>query len=56
MKQKFVYYENGHEEVFTFNELKKLFKNEVDERQKSQGTTFDTWLDEMLKMQILIRL
>ena len=53
MKKLYVTYENGTKEVFTESQLETIFNNdsELDE-QKADGTTFETWLDEMLHMQI----
>lgn len=53
--EKFKYYENGSEETFTLEQVKQIFQDVVDDAQKEQGTTFETWLDEMEHMQILIR-
>jgi hypothetical protein len=50
--QLYVSYENNEVEVLTLTELQEVFNNEVDEEQKQQGTTFQSWLDEMLHMQI----
>lgn len=49
----YLYYENGTKEKLSLSEVKKLFETTVDNEQKEQGTTFETWLDEMEKMQIL---
>lgn len=51
----FKYYENGLEQTFTYRKLYRLFQTVVDKGQKEQGTTFESWLSEMGKMQILIR-
>ena len=53
--QKFAYYENGKKEVFTLEQVKRLYDVIVDNEQKQSGTTFDLWLEEMERMQILIR-
>ena len=53
---KFKYYENGSEETFTLEQVKQMFCDMVDDTQKKQGTTFETWLDEMERMQILNRI
>ena len=49
---KFAYYENGKEDIYTLPQVKILFRDLVDDTQKSQGTTFEMWLCEMKKMQI----
>lgn len=51
----FKYYEDGREQTFTFRKVYRLFQTMVDTEQKSQGTTFTSWLAEMKYMQILIR-
>lgn len=53
--QKFAYYENGKKEVFNLEQVKRLYDVVVDNEQKQSGTTFDLWLEEMERMQILIR-
>ena len=53
--QKFVYYENGKKEVFTLEQVKRLYDVVVDNEQKQSGTTFELWLAEMERFQILIR-
>lgn len=53
-KERYICYENESREVYTISELHKIFDTEVDEEQKENGTTFDLWLAEMIKMQILI--
>ena len=50
----YLYYENGKEEQYTLKDLQHLFDTVVDDEQKQSGTTFNIWLCEMLKMQILI--
>lgn len=37
---------------FTHEEMKQVFLNDVDEEQKAQGTTFFSWIAEMLKCEI----
>lgn len=52
----FKYYEEGKERTLTLNKVYRMFTVTVDEEQKDQGTTFKSWLSEMLHMQILIRI
>ena len=53
---KFTYYEDGRGVIYTIPQVKSLFCDLVDDTQKSQGTTFEMWLYEMEKMQILNRI
>lgn len=50
----YLYYENGKEEEYSLNELQHIFDTVVDDEQKQSGTTFESWLHEMIKTQILI--
>lgn len=55
---KWIYYESedGCPREMTLQQLKEYFENtEGLEKQKQEGTTFESWLDEMEKMQILNR-
>ena len=55
-KTYWVYYENDKEEKFSQDDLEKMFaSNQGLAEQKKEGTTFETWLSEMEKMQILNR-
>lgn len=51
--KKFAYYEEGNETIYTESEVKELYNTLVDDNQKSQGTTYESWLQEMIHMQIL---
>lgn len=53
--QKFAYYENGKTEVFALADVELFYELSVDNEQKQNGTTFETWLAEMEHMQILNR-
>ena len=54
MAVKYCYYENGVEEIVTETQLQEYFDTtESLEEQKSQGTTYETWLEELTHMQIL---
>lgn len=53
---KFTYYENGFEEIFTIPDLMQIFNTCIDASQKTQGTTFDSWLYDMERMNLLTRL
>ena len=52
----FKYYEDGHEKKVTFRKAFRMFTTLVDNEQKAQGTTFSSWLSEMEKLQIFIRI
>jgi hypothetical protein len=52
----FAYYEDGNAKIFSMQEVHCLFCDLVGQDQKNNGTTFETWLDEMERMQILNRL
>ena len=55
-EMKWMYYEDGCPREMTLQQLKEYFENEKGlEEQKREGTTFESWLDEMEKMQILNR-
>lgn len=51
----FRYYENGKVKRFSFSKLYRMFTVLVDDDQKTQGTDFISWLQEMEHMQILVR-
>lgn len=52
--KKYACYETGEEKIYTEDQMREYFENEPDlDVQKEQGTTFDSWMCEMLKMQIL---
>lgn len=49
------YYENGKSERHTLSGLEDYFENNAGlQGQKDQGTDFESWLNEMERMQILI--
>lgn len=49
------YYENGKVEKYARSDLKSYFENAPGlQEQKNQGTDFESWLNEMEHMQILI--
>ena len=52
----FRYYEDGTDKTITFRKAYRMFAVMVDNDQKAQGTTFSSWLSEMEKLQILIRI
>ena len=52
----FKYYEDGTDKTITFRKAYRMFTVTVDDNQKEQGTTFSSWLSEMEKLQILIRM
>lgn len=50
---KFAHYEEGKKKVFTMAKAYRRFVVDVDAEQKEQGTTFESWLHEMIRYQIL---
>ena len=52
----FKYYEDGTDKTVTFRKAFRMFTTLVDNDQKEQGTTFSSWLSEMEKLQIFIRI
>ena len=52
----YIYYENGYPQKMPMRKLYRFFETQFDKEQKQMGTTFSTWLSEMEKMQILIRM
>lgn len=49
------YYENGKVEKCAKSDLESYFENTLGlQEQKNQGTDFESWLNEMERMQILI--
>lgn len=49
------YYEEEKAEQYTRSDLERYFKNNAGlQEQKDQGTDFESWLNEMEHMQILI--
>lgn len=49
------YHEDGIEKKYTCSELRRHFENSPGmQEQKDQGTDFESWLNEMERMQILI--
>lgn len=51
----FNYYENGKIETLSARKVYRLYTIAVDDERKANGTTFNSWLYEMEKMQILNR-
>lgn len=51
----FLYYEDGKIEKLSMRDVYRMYDTSIDQHQKNQGTTFQSWLAEMEKMQILIR-
>lgn len=54
-KTSFFCYENGRKQRLFMRDVYRMYDRTVDQNQKDQGTTFESWLDEMEKMQILIK-
>ena len=52
---RYSYYEDGRREIFSMRDVYRMFKTKVDNNQKANGTTFQSWLSEMEKLQILIK-
>lgn len=50
---KYAYYEDGRKEILSLRDVYRMFNTKVDNDQKANGTTFQSWLNEMEKMQIL---
>ena len=50
---RFAYYEDGKKEIVSMRKVYRMFTVNVDASQKEQGTTFKSWLNEMIKYQIL---
>lgn len=50
----YLYFENGYKQKISMRKAYRLFSTIVDDNQKSQGTTFTTWMKEMERMEILI--
>lgn len=48
----FWYYEDGKPKRFGMRKAYRMFQTMVSSEQKNQGTTFDSWLHEMMQMQI----
>jgi len=56
VEKTYLFYENGKEEELTTTELNEFFDTEFDNEQKLNGTTFDSWIREMIEMQILVEI
>ncbi|MHC1722499.1 MAG: hypothetical protein AB9836_04755 [Aminipila sp.] len=53
----YYYYEDGQEEIKTIVQLREYFEiNPSVQEQRQQGTTFEDWISELLKMQILVEI
>lgn len=52
---KYRYYEEGKLVLATMRKVYRMYTTKVDEEQKVAGTDFRSWLDEMEKMQILVK-
>ena len=50
----FFTYEDGREKRITMRKAYRQYMTMVDSNQKEQGTTFTSWLFEMIEMQIFI--
>ena len=50
----FLYYEDGREKRVTMRKAYRQFCTMVDASQKEQGTTFHSWLAEMIAMNIFV--
>lgn len=51
----FWYYEEGEPQRVSMRKAYRMFRTKVSTEQKSQGTTFEMWLQEMLRMQIFCK-
>lgn len=50
------YYEEGKERIISNRKAYRMFAVMVDDNQKGQGTTFESWLSEMEKLQIFVKM
>lgn len=50
------YYEEGHRQVLNEFNLVSNFYSDENKEQRTQGTTFNSWIDELVKMQILVKI
>lgn len=50
----FLTYEDGREKHISMRKAYRQYITMVDDNQKEQGTTFTSWLSEMIEMQIFI--
>ena len=50
---RYMYYEEGTQKQLSMRKVYRLYLTQVDKEQKELGTTFNTWLEEMRKYQIL---
>ncbi len=50
---RYKYYEEGNCKTFTMRKLYRFFSVNVSDEEKDQGTTFTSWIDEMIRLQIL---
>ena len=51
----FWYYEEEKPQRISMRKAYRMFRTEVSAEQKNQGTTFEMWLQEMLRMQIFCK-
>lgn len=51
---RYMYYEEGYPRKMSLRKIHRCFRIYVNDTQKQQGTTFSTWMAEMLKMQIFV--
>lgn len=52
-ESKYVSYENNMEGEYSLDDLKKIYKDEID-KENQDGNTFEDWLNDMLKRQIFV--
>ena len=52
---KYRYCEEGKSVLATMRKVYRMYETKVDEEQKAAGTDFRSWLDEMERMQILVK-
>lgn len=50
---RFAYYEESGRKIFTMPKLYRRYTVDVDAAERQQGTTFDAWLYDMIRHQIL---
>lgn len=50
---RFAYYEESGRKIFTMSKLYRRYTVDIDAAEKQQGTTFGSWLHDMVRYQIL---
>lgn len=50
---RFAYYEEGGRKIFTMSKLYRRYTVDIPPAEKQQGSTFEAWLYDMVRYQIL---